>query len=107
METPTLWLVGWLQQSRERPQVKSGVSLMSKEVVSWSRNILEPVATEERKEWKEQEDEEPGFTETADRTSVITGRSETEGPQQRTEDRWPRGAYSLAATLQEKRGLSR
>ncbi|KAJ1167370.1 hypothetical protein NDU88_007762 [Pleurodeles waltl] len=87
-------LVGWLPQSRERPQVKSGVSLMSGCVRSWSRNILEPVVTEERQEWKEQEDEEPGNTETAGRTSVIAGQSGAEGPQRGTEDRWPRGAYS-------------
>ncbi|KAJ1126856.1 hypothetical protein NDU88_005262 [Pleurodeles waltl] len=66
---------------------------MSEGVVSWSRDIPEPVA-EERKEWKEQEDEEPGITETGDRTSVITGQSGAEGPQRGTEDRWPRGAYS-------------
>ncbi|KAJ1200273.1 hypothetical protein NDU88_004098 [Pleurodeles waltl] len=50
-------------------------------VVSWSQNIPEPVATEERKEWKEQEDEEPGITETTGRTSVFTGQSGAEGPQ--------------------------
>ncbi|KAJ1150365.1 hypothetical protein NDU88_003159 [Pleurodeles waltl] len=84
-------LVGWLQQPRERPRVKGGVSLMPGEVVSWSRNIPELVATEDR---KEQEDEEPGITETAVRTSVTTGQSGAEEPQRRTEDRWPREAYS-------------
>ncbi|KAJ1184057.1 hypothetical protein NDU88_000867 [Pleurodeles waltl] len=85
-------LVGWLQQPRELPQVKGGVSLMpEREVMSWSRNIPELVATEDR---KEQEDEEPGIAETAVRTSVTTGPSGAEEPQRRTEDRWPRGAYS-------------
>ncbi|KAJ1158587.1 hypothetical protein NDU88_011275 [Pleurodeles waltl] len=87
-------LIGWLPQSRERPQVKSGVSLGSGGVGSWSRNILEPVATDERKESEKQEDEEPGNTETAGRTGVITGQSGAEGSQRGTEDRWPRGAYS-------------
>ncbi|KAJ1157659.1 hypothetical protein NDU88_010363 [Pleurodeles waltl] len=80
------------EQPWELPRVKSGVSLMpEREVVSWSRNIPELVATEDR---KEQEDEEPGITETAVRTSVMTGPSGAEEPQRRTEDRWPRGAYS-------------
>ncbi|KAJ1210030.1 hypothetical protein NDU88_005398 [Pleurodeles waltl] len=87
-------LIGWLPQSRERPQVKSGVSLMSGGVGSWSRNILESVATEERKESKEQEDEEPGNKETAGRTGVIMGQSGAEGSQRGTEDCWPQGAYS-------------
>ncbi|KAJ1081401.1 hypothetical protein NDU88_001583 [Pleurodeles waltl] len=85
-------LVGWLQRPRELPRVKGGVSLMpEREVVSWSRNIPELVATEDR---KEQEDEDPGITETAVRTSVTTGPSGAEEPQRRTEDRWPQGAYS-------------
>ncbi|KAJ1182031.1 hypothetical protein NDU88_007228 [Pleurodeles waltl] len=80
------------KQPRELPRVKGGVSLMpEKEVVSWSQNIPELVATEDR---KEQEDEEPGITETAVRMSVTTGPSGAEEPQRRTEDRWPRGAYS-------------
>ncbi|KAJ1120690.1 hypothetical protein NDU88_008852 [Pleurodeles waltl] len=80
------------EQPRELPRVKGGVSLMpEKEVVSWSRNILELVATEDR---KEQEDEEPSITETAVRTNVTTGQSGAEEPLRRTEDRWPRGAYS-------------
>ncbi|KAJ1105371.1 hypothetical protein NDU88_002778 [Pleurodeles waltl] len=40
-----------------------------REVVSWSRNIPELVAIEDR---KEQEDGEPGITETAVRTSLFT-----------------------------------
>ncbi|KAJ1188473.1 hypothetical protein NDU88_005234 [Pleurodeles waltl] len=84
-------LVGWLQQPQERTRVKGGVSLMTEEVVSCSRNIPELVATEDR---KEQEDEEPGITKTAVRTSVTTGQSGAEEPQRRPEDRWPRGAYS-------------
>ncbi|KAJ1203550.1 hypothetical protein NDU88_007335 [Pleurodeles waltl] len=62
---------------------------MSEDVRSWSRNILGPVVTEERQEWKEQEDEEAGNTETAGRTSVIAEQSGAEEPQRRTEDRWP------------------
>ncbi|KAJ1170167.1 hypothetical protein NDU88_002048 [Pleurodeles waltl] len=88
----TYALVGWLQQPRELPRVKGGVSLMpEKEVVSWSRNIPELLAKEDR---TEQEDEEPGITESVVRTSVTTGQSGAEAPQRRTEDRWPRGAYS-------------
>ncbi|KAJ1127103.1 hypothetical protein NDU88_005507 [Pleurodeles waltl] len=85
-------LVGWLQQPRELPRVKGGVSLLPEgEVVSWSRNIPELLATEE---WTDREDAEPGVTETAVRTSVTTGQSGVEEPQRRTEDRWPRGDYA-------------
>ncbi|KAJ1207311.1 hypothetical protein NDU88_002702 [Pleurodeles waltl] len=66
-------LVGWLPLSREQPQVKSGDSLMSENVRSWSRNILGPVVTEERQEWKEQEDVEAGNTETAGRNECDCG----------------------------------
>ncbi|KAJ1161922.1 hypothetical protein NDU88_002402 [Pleurodeles waltl] len=45
------------------------------EVVSWSRDLPELVATEDR---KEQEDEEPGIAETTVRTSVTTGPSGAE-----------------------------
>ncbi|KAJ1108734.1 hypothetical protein NDU88_006104 [Pleurodeles waltl] len=78
-------LVGWLQQPRDRPRVKSGASVMPKEMVSWSARIPELVAKEE------QEDEEPGIEETAGRKTEQAGAEE---PRRRPEDRWPRGAYS-------------
>ncbi|KAJ1186795.1 hypothetical protein NDU88_003575 [Pleurodeles waltl] len=74
-------VIGRLPQSRDQPQVKSGVSLVQKENRSWSRNILEPVSTEEWKESEKQEDGKPGTTKTAGRTGVITGQSGAEDPQ--------------------------
>ncbi|KAJ1192678.1 hypothetical protein NDU88_001984 [Pleurodeles waltl] len=76
-------VVGWLQQPQDRLRVKSGVSVMPKEVASWSANIPELVTTEEQ--------EEPGIEETAGRTTEQAGAEE---PRRRPEDRWPRGAYS-------------
>ncbi|KAJ1170048.1 hypothetical protein NDU88_001929 [Pleurodeles waltl] len=86
-------LIGCLLQSRDRPQVKSGVSLVQKRDGSWSRNSLEPVATEEWKKSEKQEDGETGNTEATGQTSALTGQTGAEDPQRGTEDRWPRGAY--------------
>ncbi|KAJ1163004.1 hypothetical protein NDU88_003467 [Pleurodeles waltl] len=76
-------VVGWLQQPRDRLRVKRGVSVMPREVASWSANIPELVTTEEQ--------EEPGIEETAGRTTEQAGAEES---RRRPEDRWPRGAYS-------------
>ncbi|KAJ1087768.1 hypothetical protein NDU88_000931 [Pleurodeles waltl] len=72
--------------------VKSGVSLVQKDNSSWSRNSVEPVATEEWKESEKQEDGETGNTEAAGQTCALTGQTGAEDLQRGMEDRWPRGA---------------
>ncbi|KAJ1179836.1 hypothetical protein NDU88_005069 [Pleurodeles waltl] len=86
-------LIGCLPKWRGRPQVKSGVSLVQKDNGSWSRNSVEPVATEEWKESEKQEDGETGNTEATGQTSALTGQTGAEDPQRGMEDRWLRGAY--------------